>query len=93
MLRDFKIVKLALVTTNKNKKQQNPAVVAVMVALLVSAPSVSTMTCRQVVSMLSSCVRYAVSSELTTSYACQCLEHPTPIYSYCLWSYMHHPHT
>jgi hypothetical protein len=72
MLRDFKIVKLAVVTTNKNKKQQQLAVVVIMVALLVSVPAVS---------MLSFCIRYATSRDLTTSQACRCLEHPTLIYS------------
>jgi hypothetical protein len=50
---------------------QQPTVAAVLVALfLVSAPAVSAMTCGQVVSMLSPCVRYAMGRERTTSPAC-----------------------
>ncbi|TVU27297.1 hypothetical protein EJB05_29898 [Eragrostis curvula] len=45
-------------------------VAAVLVALLVSAPATNAVTCGQVVSMLSPCLRYATGKDATTSPAC-----------------------
>jgi hypothetical protein len=77
MLQDFKIVKLTVLTTNKNKKQQRVG----------SEHYDMWATGEHVVLLCHVCHEQGGAHHLD---GLRYLEHPTPIYSYCLWSCMHH---